>query len=212
MNFPFHRPLRTEEEITEHKAHRVSEAVARILDGVSDPRMPYVQGHTDRSLIAHRELEIRTMTDHGWGDIKAILIMKHHAHEAVATAEAFASSWSFNTERGGPGGWNNLHIHVCRMIRTLRTRVDPALCVAEAEFDPEQILRRIYLEVEYSHLKKAETIKCKFDKLRSGATSHGRAKIRAQERRDFQCLLESMFNAVGTWENELINASRKAGF
>lgn len=39
MTSPFHPPYRTEEEIAEHKALRTAEAVARKLEGLTEPKV-----------------------------------------------------------------------------------------------------------------------------------------------------------------------------
>lgn len=206
MTSPFHPPIRTAEEIAEHKAQRIAEAVARKLEGRPEPKMPSYQGSTPRSLAKHREMEIELTTDLGWGDPKAIVDMKHHAREARLTAESHACHWEMNTKRGGRGGWNNLSKHAIDMIAGLRSRIDPAIKVAEAEFDPDFILRDIYEAIESTHLDQVRGIKKKYDQMREGAGKYARSKIRKHEQADIQGVLNSSASAIRHWEAKLHGA------
>jgi hypothetical protein len=93
------------------------------------------------------------------------------------------------------------------MIEGLRDRIDPALKVAEAEFDPEGLLRRAYDEIEAAHLGRAEAIKIENDQLRRGAGSYKRTQIRQEEIKDLQDVLDSMAAALREWLDQFIDAS-----
>lgn len=211
MTSPFHPPYRTDEEIAEHKALRTAEAVARKLEGLPEPKVPPYQGKTPQALTKHRELEIELTTDPSWGTPKALRDLKLHAREATSTAKAHARQWDISTERGGPGGWNNLPLRVEKMIKVLRTRINPVLKIEEAEFDKEQKLRRKYDEIESAHLNQVQSIKRKNDQMRDGAGQYARSKIRQLERKELQDVLDSMATAVREWESELNAACKDAG-
>lgn len=212
MTSQFHRPFRTVEEIDAHKTLRIVEAVIRKLENIPESSAPPYQGHTTASLARHYISVIEITTDLGWGCPKAIRYMKHHAREASITAESFASNWKMNTAQGGVGGWNNLPLHASNMIKSLRTRIYPALIVCDAEFDPKKILRKKHLEIENAHLLKINSIKNKYECMRSHASSHTRKKIRELERNELQLILDSIVNEICDWESDLIEACRQVGF
>ena len=212
MTSLFRRPLRTKEEISTHEALRRAEAVARKLENIPEPSAPPYQGHTTASLARHYALVIEITTDLGWGCPKALRYMKHHAREATLTAESFASNWELNTTQGGVGGWNNLPLHTAKMIKGLRTRIYPALTVCDAEFDPKKILRKRHLEIETTHLLRLNAIKCKYERMRSLASSHTRKKIRELERNELQIILDSIAKEICEWEKELNQACKEVGF
>lgn len=211
MTSLFHPPYRTDEEIAEHKALRTAEAVVRKLEGLPEPKVPPYQGKTPLDHARHRELEIDITTDLGYGDPKAIRLMKHHASEAVSTAAAHARQWEMNTEHGGSGGINNLFKHVTKMIEGLRSRANPVLKVAEAEFDPSHILRGRYNQIESVHLDQVQSLKRVYDQMRDGAGKYARSKIRPLERKELQDVLNSMAKAVCKWDAELNAACKEAG-
>lgn len=211
MTSPFHSPIRTAAEIAEHKAQRIASTVARKLQGIPEPKLPPYVGKTPQAHAKYRELEIDIKTDVGYGDPEAVRLMRHHAREAASTAEAQDRQWEMSTERGGPGGWNNLPKQATKMIKGLRSRIDPVLKVAEAEFDPSHVLRRKYDEIEAVHLDRVQNIKRKYDQMRNGAGKYARSKIRQQERTEIQETLSSRASSVRNWEAEVLDACRNAG-
>jgi hypothetical protein len=212
MTSPFHPPIRTAEEIAEHKAQRTASTVARKLQGIPESKLPAYVGKTSQAHAKYRELEIDIRTDVGYGDHKAVRLMKHHAREAASTAEAQAHQWEMSTVRGGAGGWNNLPKHATDMIKGLRSRIDPVLKVAEAEFDPGHVLRTKYDVIEAVHLDRVQNIKRKYDQMRNGSGKYARSKIRQQESTEIQETLSSRASSVRDWELELHHAYRSAGF
>lgn len=211
MTSPFHSPYRTFEEIAEHKAQRTATAVARKLQGMPEPKLPPYVGKTPQEHAKYRELEIDIKTDVGFGDPEAARLMRHHARQATLTAEAQETQWGLNTERGGSGGWNNLPKQATKMIKGLRSRIDPILKVAEAEFDASQVLREKYDEIESVHLDQVQNIKRKYDHMRDGAGKYARSKIRQHERIAIQETLTSRASSVRDWEAEVLDAHRCAG-
>ena len=212
MTSLFHPPIRTAEEIAEHKAQRMAAVVARKLQGIPEPKLPPYLGKTPQEHAKYRELEIDIKTDLGYGDPEAFRLMKHHAREAASTAVAQAHQWEMSTVRGGVGGWNNLPKHATDMIKGLRSRIDPVLKVAEAEFDPSHVLRRKYDEIEAAHLDQVQKIQRKYDQMRDGAGNYARLKIRQQERNEIQKTLSSRASSVRDWEAAVLDAHRVAGF
>ena len=203
----FKRPIRTPEEIQAHKDLKLAEWVARKLEGLSEPTVPVYTGLTDADHARHRELEITIRTDLGWRDPLADRLMRHHAQEAVRTIQGYARMWGMNTEKGGPGGWNNLPKHTRLMIDSLRPRIDPVLYVAEAEFDPELIARGEYQQIESKYENLIVAIEQRNQSLRSGASKYKRSKIRQVERAEIQEALDSMARDLGQWRDELFDVS-----
>lgn len=203
----FNRPVRTIEEIREHKALKLAEWVARKLQGHTEPTVPAYTGLTDADLARHRELEITIRTDLGWRDPLADKLMRHHAREAVRTIQGYARAWKINTEKGGPGGWNNLPKHAHMMIDSLRSRVDPVIHVAESEFDQRQIIRFEYQRIESKYKSAVDAIELKNQKIRIGATSCMRSTIRQRERKEIQELLDSMATDIKNWQEDLCSVS-----
>jgi hypothetical protein len=212
MTSPFHPPIRSIEEIVEHNAQRFAAAVARKLQGIPEPKLPPYSGKTPQAHAKYRELEVDIKTDVGYGDTEAFRLMKHHAYEATSTAEAQDRQWEMSTKLGGVGGWNNLPKHAIDMIKGLRSRIDPVLKVAEAEFDATQVLRRKYDEIESTHLEQVKNIQRKYDQMRDGAGKYARSKIRQWERTEIQETLSSRASSVRDWEAEVLDAYRSAGF
>lgn len=212
MTSPFRRPIRTVEEIAEHNAQRLAAAVARKLQDIPEPKLPPYYGKTTQAHAKYRELEIDIKTDVGYGDPEAVRLMRHHARQASSTAEAQYCQWEMSTERGGPGGWNNLPKQATKMIMGLRSRIDPVLKVAEAEFDAGHVLRGKYDEIESSNLEQVQNIQRKYDQMRNGAGKYARSKIRQQERNEIQKTLLSRASSVRGWEAEVLDAHRSAGF
>jgi hypothetical protein len=93
------------------------------------------------------------------------------------------------------------------MIDSLRSRVDPVLYVAEAEFDPRQVIRSEYQQIESKYKNAVDTIELKNQKTRIGATSYTRSKIRQRERNEIQELLDSMAVDIKNWQEDLGNVS-----
>jgi hypothetical protein len=203
----FKRPTRTPEEIQEHKDLKLAEWVARKLEGLSEPTVPAYTGLTDADQARHRELEITIITDLGWRDPLADKLMRHHAREAVRTIQGYARAWEMNTEKGGPGGWNNLPKHTHMMIDSLRSRVDPVLYVAEAEFDHKRIIRSEYQKIESKYKNAVDAIELKNQKIRVFATSYTRSKIRQRERNEIQEVLDSMAVDIKNWQEDLCSVS-----
>ena len=203
----FKRPIRTPEEIQAHKDLKLAKWVARKLEGLSEPTVPAYTGLTDADHARHRELEITIRTDLGWRDPLADRLMRHHAQEAVRTIQGYARMWGMNTEKGGPGGWNNLPKHTRLMIDSLRPRIDPVLYVAEAEFDPELIARGEYQQIESKYKNLIVAIEQRNQSLRSGASKYKRSKIRQVERAEIQVVLDSMSIDLGQWKDDLFNVS-----
>lgn len=203
----FKRPIRTIEEIQEHKAIKLAELVALKLEGLSEPIVPPYEGTTHSDHARHREYEIKLKTDVGWGDPAADRLMRHHANEAVRTFEGYAQAWKMNTEKGGVGGWNKLPIRARSMIDSLVTRIDPALYVAEAEFDPKHIARNEYSQIESRYKNSIDAIEQRNEALRTGANKHKRLKIRQAERAEIQEVLDSMARDLGQWRDELFDVS-----
>lgn len=212
MTSPFPPPIRTAEEIAEHKAQRTASTVARKLQGIPEPKLPPYVGKTPQAHAKYRELEIDIKTDLGYGDPEAFRLMRHHAREATSTAEAQDRQWEMSTERGGVGGWNNLPKHATDMIKGLRSSIDPVLKVAEAEFDASHVLRKKYDEIESAHLEQVQNTQRKYDQMRDGAGKYARSKIRQQERIDLKETLSSRASSVRNWEAEVLDACRNAGF
>jgi vacuolar-type H+-ATPase subunit H len=98
------------------------------------------------------------------------------------------------------------------MIKGLRSRIDPVLKVAEAEFDAGHVLRGKYDEIESAHLEQVQNIQRKYDQMRDGSGKYGRSKIRQQERNEIQKTLSSRASSVRDWEAEVLDAHRSAGF
>lgn len=196
MTSPFHPPYRTDDEIAEHNAQRIAAAVARKLQGIPEPKLPPYLGKTSQELAKYRELEIDIKTDVVYGDPEAFRLMKHHAREAKSTAEAQACQWEMSAQRSGSRGWNNLTKQAAKMIRGLRSRIDPVLKVAEAEFDASHVLRRKYDEIEAAQLDRLQSIKQKYDQMRDGAGKYARSKIGQQERTEIQETLSSRATSV----------------
>ena len=205
--YDFQRPIRTPEEIQEHKDMKLAEWVARKLEGLCDPTVPAYTGLTDADLARHRELVIAIRTDLGWHDPLADRLMRHHAQEAVRTIQGYARAWEMNTEKGGPGGWNNLPKHTRLMIDSLRPRIDPVLYVAEAEFDQKRIIRSEYQQIESKYKNAVDEIELKNQKIRVGATSYTRSKIRQRERNEIQEVLDSMAVDIKNWQEDLCSVS-----
>ena len=147
----------------------------------------------------------------GWGDPAAIKKMKHHAKEAVATIESNASWWDRNTEKGGPGGKNNLPKYASETIEGLRSRINPVLKVAEAEFDPDGVLRSSYDAIESEHLGQVEAIRRNYAPMRKMATPSARKKIRDLERKELHDVLDSMAAEVREWSSDLDDACKSVG-
>jgi hypothetical protein len=112
-----------------------------------------------------------------------------------------------NTEKGGPGGWNNLPKHTRLMIDSLRPRIDPVLYVAEAEFDQKRIIRSEYQQIESKYKNAVDEIELKNQKIRIGATSYTRSKIRQRERNEIQEVLDSMAVDIKNWQEDLCSVS-----
>jgi hypothetical protein len=203
----FKRPVRTSEEIQEHKAVKLAELVARKLEGLGEPSVPPYTGVTYSDLARHREFEIKLKTDLGWGDPSADRLMRHHANEAVGTLQAYAEAWQPNTKKGGVGGWNNLPKHTRSMIDSLRARIDPVLYVAEAEFDPEHIARIEYSHIETRYKNKIAAIEQRNKALRIGASKYTRSNIRQAERAEIQEVLDSMARDLSQWRDVLFDVS-----
>jgi|LauGreSuBDMM15SN_2_FD.fasta_scaffold16140_4 hypothetical protein len=203
----FFRPNRTSNEIDQHKAERLAEAVARKLQDLSAPVVPNFYGSTTSEHARHRELEITIRTDLGWGDPLAYSLMRHHAKEAVVSIKSFARNWTINTHKGGVGGWNNLPKHVNLMVDSLRARIDPAIFVAEAEFDPRQIFRTEYYQIESLYKCQVDLIGSKNQTRRIGASKYKRTKIRQEERVELQVVIDSFAEAIDEWQVNLCNVS-----
>lgn len=212
MTSPFHPPIRTVEEIAEHNAQRMAAVVARKLQGIPEPKLPRYLGKTPQEHAKYRELEIDIKTDLGYGDPEAFRLMKHHAREARLTAEAQACQWEMSAQLSGSGGWNNLPKQAAKMIKGLRSRIDPVLKVAEAEFDASHVLRGQYDEIESAHLDQVQNIQRKYDQMRDGAGNYARLKIRQQEGNEIQKTLSSRASSVRDWEAAVLDAHRIAGF
>jgi hypothetical protein len=150
--------------------------------------------------------------DVGWGDTTAIRLSQHHVRNAVSAINSYAHNWSFNTLRGGPGGWNDLGEAVTKMIKSLRTRTDPATHVAKAEFDPEGALGRTYDQIEVSHLDKIASIKQKCDQMREASSRGSRSRIRQLEINELQSVLDSMARSTEKWEISFNLACKEVGF
>ena len=101
MTSPFHPPIRTVEEIAEHKAQRTASTVARKLQGIPEPKLPPYVGKPPQAHAKYRELEIDIKNDFGYGDPEAARLMRHHAREAASIAEAQDRQWEMSTERAG---------------------------------------------------------------------------------------------------------------
>ena len=203
----FKRPVRTIEEIQEHKAIKLAELVARKLEGLNEPNIPFFTGVTSSDLARHREFAIKLRTDLGWGDPQADWLMRHHANEAVVTIQGCAQAWQMNTEKGGVGGWNNLPKKIRELINSLHERIDPVLYVAEAEFDPKHIARSEYQKIESRYMNSVDAIEQRNKALRTGASKHKRSKIRQAERAEIQQVLDSMVRDLGQWRDELFDVS-----
>lgn len=203
----FNRPVRTIQEIQEHKALKLAELVARKLQGQCEPRLPPYTGKTYSDHARYREFEINLKTDLGWSDPLADKLMRHHANEAVRTIQGYARAWVMNTEKGGVGGWNNLPKHSRLMIDSLRSRIDPVLYVMEAELDPKHIARAEYQLIESKYKSLVDAIEERGKLLRVGASKHNRSKIRQVERAEIQEILDSMAKDLGHWRDELFDVS-----
>ena len=212
MKLPFRRPLHSAEEVAEHKALRLAEDVARKLEGLPEPRSPKLNDTTNKGIADNRIQEIDLTTDLGWGDPKAIWLSNHHVHNAVAAIDSHADNWSINTMRGGPGGWNNLTEPAAKMIKGLRTRIDPAIHVANAEFDPQGELGRMYDHIEALHLDKIDSIRKRGDEIRKGASKAARSKIRQGEIKELQGVIDSMASATHTWAINFSEARKEVGY
>jgi hypothetical protein len=203
----FKRPIRTIEEIQEHKAIKLAELVALKLEGLSEPIVPPYVGKTHSDHARHREYEIKLKTDVGWGDPAADRLMRHHANEAVRTFEGYVQAWKMNTEKGGVGGWNKLPIRARSMIDSLIPRIYPVLYVAEAEFDPKHIARIEYSRIESRYKNWIDAIEQRNNALRTGASKHKRSKIRQAERAEIQEVLDSMARDLGQWRDVIFDVS-----
>ena len=212
MISPFRSPNHSPEESAEHKALRTAEAVARKLEGLPDPKPPPYVGKTSSALARHRIEEIDMTTDLGWGDPKAERLMKHHAREAVSTAANWARNWMHNTDKGGPGGVNNLPKYARTLIDGLKSRLAPALHVAEAEFDPDHHLRQKLTEITSDHLRQIDVIEEKYQPRHAAANSYGRKKLRDAQRVELGDVLTSHAESIEEWEKELLEGSREVGF
>jgi hypothetical protein len=203
----FKRPNRSDEEIIEHKAIKLAADVARKLEGISELKIPKYFGSTYFDHARHRELEINIRTDLGWGDPLAFSLMRHHANEAVISLKSFAENWTINTQKGGPGGWNNLAKRVNLFIDSLRSRIDPALYVAEAEFDPHRIFRSEYEKIEKLFISEVSLIAAKNNNHRLGASKYRRSKIRDAERAELQKTINNLLESVSIWKQTLCKIS-----
>ena len=93
------------------------------------------------------------------------------------------------------------------MIDSLRSRVDPVLYVAEAEFDHKRIIRSEYQKIESKYKNAVDAIELKNQKIRVFATSYTRSKIRQRERNEIQEVLDSMAVDIKNWQEDLCSVS-----
>lgn len=212
MTSPFCRPIRSVEEVAMHKEQRLLEEVVRKLEGMPEPQAPKLINTSNKRIADNRIQEIDLTTDVGWGDTKAIRLSQHHVRNAVSAINTYAYNWSFNTLRGGPGGWSNLGEAAAKMIKSLRTRIDPANHVAKAEFDPEGALGRSYDQIEASHLDKIESIKKQCDQMREASKRGSRSIIRQLEIKELQSVINSMACSTEKWEISFNQACKEVGF
>lgn len=211
MTTPFRRPNRSAEEIAVHKEKRLVEKVVRNLEGMPEPQAPKIIDNSNKGIADNRIREINLTTDVGWGDSNAVRLSQHHVRNAVSVINSYAYNWSFNTMRGGPGGWNDLGEAVTRMIKSLNTRIDPATHVAKAEFDPTGELARRYEHIEASHLDKIGYIKRQFDKLLDAARKESRSRIRQIEIKELQVVIDSMAYPNEKWANDFSEDCHEMG-
>ena len=212
MTSPFRRPDRSAEEVAVHKEQRLVEKVVRKLEGMPEPRPLKLTDTSNKGIANYRIQEVVLTTDLGWGDPNAIRLSEHHVRNAVTVIDSHAHNWRSNTIRGGPGGWNDLAEPAAKMIKALRTRIDPAIHVAKAEFDPEGDLGRNYDHIEASHLDKIASIKKRCDHMREGASKGAKSRIRQGEIKELQGVIDSMASATRNWANNFNEACREVGF
>lgn len=212
MTPPFARPARSPQEVAEHNDQRLAQAVARRLEGIPDAKSSPFPGGSSKALGKHRIQEIKKLTDVGWGSYEAISRMKDHANEAVSTIAGIARAWNLNTQKGGVGGWNNLTAQACKSIGNLRSRVDPTIFVAKAEFDPQGVLGSDYAAIEAKYLGQVAKIQACNAPLRKHATSAARSRLRQQEIGELQDVLDSFAEDVRLWRDAVHAASKEVGF
>lgn len=212
MKSPFLRPTHTAAERDEHELKKNASRIALILQGHPTVQVNnFFTGKTSSDLIKHRISEVNAKADLGWGEFEAIRLMKHYATKATSLSDGYACQWAHTADFANANGKNDLAARVIKQIQKLQECSEPALHIAEAEFDPRRVLRKKFKSIRNDHICRVRAIKQQYAPILKNAVGAERVVLHEKLKKEMQAILNSMAKETSLWSDSVFAACRQVG-